>query len=182
MERVDRFLVGGAMAYTFLAASGVEIGASRVERDKIELAKAILAKATECGVAVELPRDHVVAPALEAEDQAEISAVLAPGLMGLDIGPETVATYGRWIEEAATIFWNGPLGVFERSAFAGGTRGIAESVAASSAHVVVGGGDSAAAITKFGLAGQVAHVSTGGGATLRYLEGATLPGLEALVR
>ena len=180
LSRVDVLLIGGAMAYTFLKAQGVEVGASRVEEDKVWLAKKLLDKAADRGVRLLLPQDHVVAPDIGDEDRAQISKVLGRGLMGLDIGPATVERYALEIQTASTVFWNGPMGVFEREAFAAGTRGVARSVAASRGFTVVGGGDSAAAIAQFGYADQVSHVSTGGGASLVFLEGRGLVGLTAL--
>ncbi len=180
LGRVDALLIGGAMAYTFLRAQEVDVGASRVEEDKVWLARKLLDKAEDRGVRVLLPLDHVVAPALDAEDEAEIAKVIGPGLMGLDIGPATVERYALQIQTAGSVFWNGPMGVFEREAFAAGTRGVARAVATSRGYTVVGGGDSAAAVVKFGYADDVAHVSTGGGASLKFLEGKGLVGLSAV--
>jgi len=168
------------MAYTFLRAQDVEVGASRVEADKVRLARKLLAKAEDRSVRVLLPLDHVVAPALDAEDEATIAKVIAPKQMGLDIGPATVERYALQIQTAGSVFWNGPMGVFEREAFAAGTRGVARAVATSRGYTVVGGGDSAAAVVKFGYADDVSHVSTGGGASLKFLEGKGLVGLAAL--
>ena len=179
LKRVDVLLIGGAMAYTFLKAKGIEVGSSRVEDDKIWLAKRILERAHEQGVGLRLPTDHVVASGLDAE-AGEVTKELVHGLMGLDIGPDTVEQYALEIQGAKTVFWNGPMGVFEREPFAAGTQGVARAVARSRAYTVVGGGDSAAAIAAFGLADEVSHVSTGGGASLEFLEGKRLPGLVAL--
>jgi len=180
LSRVNKLIVGGAMAYTFLAAKDEEVGASRVETDKVWLAKKLLDKAETLGVEVLLPTDHVVSTSFDADDQARATRQLEPGWMGLDIGPKTAERYGAALMSARTVFWNGPMGVFEKPAYAAGTKAVADALAASEAYSVVGGGDSAAAIAKFGLADQVSHVSTGGGASLEFLEGKTLPGLSAL--
>ena len=180
LSRVDSLLIGGAMAYTFLKAEGVDVGASRVEEDKVWLARKLLDKAADRGVRLHLPTDHVVASDIDAEEEASISSVLARGLMGLDIGPSTVERYALAIQTAGTVFWNGPMGVFEKPAFAAGTRGVARSVAACRGFTVVGGGDSAAAVSEFGFADKVSHVSTGGGASLKFLQGRGLVGLSAL--
>ena len=180
LRRVNVLLVGGAMAYTFLEAKGIAVGSSRVEKDKVWLARKILDKANDLGVAIRLPQDHVVAPALDAPEQAEVTRDLVPGMMGLDIGPDTLERYALEVQQAQTVFWNGPMGVFEVDAFARGTEGLARAVARSRAYSVIGGGDSAAAVAKFGLADEVSHVSTGGGASLEFLEGKVLPGIAAL--
>ena len=180
LRRVNVLLIGGAMAYTFLKAKGIDVGSSRVEEDKIWLAKKILDRAQTLGVAIRLPTDHVVAPAIDAPDKAEVVRTLEPGMMGLDIGPATLERYALEVQQASTVFWNGPMGVFEIDAFARGTEGLARAAARSRAYSVIGGGDSAAAVAKFGLADEVSHVSTGGGASLEFLEGKVLPGLAAL--
>ncbi len=182
LDRVDTLLVGGAMAYSLLKARGCPVGASRVEADKLELARDLLARAKARGVRVELPVDHIAAR--EFEEQAEPVPVATPeignGLMGLDIGPHTRQRYAEVIRTAATVFWNGPMGVFEWSRFAEGTMAVAKAVADSKAVSVVGGGDSVAALAKSGRIGDITHVSTGGGASLELLEGRTLPGVAAL--
>ncbi len=179
-HRADHLLIGGAMAYTFLKAQGVPVGASRVESDKLVLAQRLLERCQERGVTVHLPVDHVVNTSLDSQEPPRVVDVFAEGDMGLDIGPATVARYAEVVATAKTVFWNGPMGVFERDAYANGTRGVAEACAASGGYTVVGGGDSAAAAEKFGLAEKFSHVSTGGGASLEFLEGKELPGLKAI--
>jgi phosphoglycerate kinase len=182
LGRVDRLLVGGAMCFTFIAASGVPVGASRVEQDRVDTVRDLLARAEERGVQVLLPVDVVVTREFAEDAEAETVAVdaIPPDAMGLDIGPETVERFAARITDAQTILWNGPMGVFEWERFAAGTEGVARAVAAAGGFSVVGGGDSAAAVRKLGLAGQVSHVSTGGGAALEFLEGTDLPGVAAL--
>jgi phosphoglycerate kinase len=182
VKLADTVLVGGAMAYTFLKAEGVEVGQSKVEDDKLGSAKALLDFAKSSGKKFLLPRDHVVAEKFDASALAEVVHTfgIPPGLIGLDIGPATRADYAREIAGAKTIVWNGPMGVFEMPQFAEGTLAIAKAVAASSALSIVGGGDSVAAVKKMGLADKISHISTGGGASLEFLSGLTLPGVAAL--
>ncbi len=180
LKRVDVLLIGGAMAYTFLRAKDEPTGASRVEEDKVWLAKQLLEKAAAAGVAIRLPTDHVVSRTFDDEAGSKVSKTLDAGWMGLDIGPTTAERYALEIQQASTVVWNGPMGVFEKEAFSHGTAAVARAMARSRAFTVVGGGDSAAAISKFGLADQVGHVSTGGGASLELLEGKDLPGVAAL--
>ena len=181
MKTADQLIIGGGMANTFLAAQGYDMQASLVEADKIETAKALLAKQAESGKTFLLPQDVVVAKSLE-DAQGEVKAVdaLDPGDMALDIGPATRAAYVAALADAKTIFWNGPMGVFEKDAFAAGTNALAQGVADSSAYTIIGGGDSVAAVEKAGLGDRIDHISTGGGASLVFLEGRMLPGLAVL--
>ena len=183
MGRVDALLIGGAMAYTFLSARGVAVGSSRVEKDKVEVARRLLDKAAAARVELLLPVDHVVAREPKGGVPTETVTEIAPGMLGLDIGPRSIELYCQRISTAATVFWNGPMGMFEIKEYAAGTRAVADALVAATlrgATCVVGGGDSAAAIAEFGLAAQVSHVSTGGGASLEFLEGRELPGIKAL--
>ena len=180
MGKVDALLIGGAMAYTFLSARGVPVGASRVEKDKIDVARRILEKAGQSRVEVLLPADHVVANEPKSGVAVQTLAQIPEGMLGLDIGPKTRELYRQRIVGAKTIFWNGPLGVFEVPAFANGTRRVAELLATSGAVTVVGGGESVQAVEEAGLAGKMTHVSTGGGASLELIEGKTLPGVAAI--
>jgi phosphoglycerate kinase len=178
---VDKMLIGGAMANTFLRAQGHKTGKSKVEEDKLPLARSFLKKVDERGVPVLLPRDVVAATSLDGEARVTPLAGLGPEEMALDIGPETVRGFADEIATARTIFWNGPMGVFEKPAFAAGTVGVARAVATNRrALSVVGGGDSVAAIEEAGVADQISHLSTGGGASLEFVEGKTLPGIAAL--
>ncbi|MHC4137296.1 MAG: phosphoglycerate kinase [Planctomycetota bacterium] len=180
--KVSAVLIGGGMAYTFLKARGIDVGLSRVEDDLIDTSRQILERAREAGVEVMLPSDHVAATEFEAdaEPYAVTSPAIATGFFGLDIGAETRRRYGARIETAGTVVWNGPMGVFEWPLFAEGTREVAAAMARCPGTTVVGGGDSASAVAQFGLADEMTHVSTGGGAALELLEGRVLPGLAAL--
>jgi phosphoglycerate kinase len=185
MKIADTMLIGGGMAYTFEKAQGLPIGKSLVENDKIELARRLLADAKAKSFKFLLPTDHVIAPELKPEARATVSDVSATpsDQMGLDIGPKTIAAYAAEIVKAKTIVWNGPMGVFEMPAFAKGTLEIAKAVAAATvagATSIVGGGDSVAAAHQSGVANKISHISTGGGASLEFLAGRTLPGVEAL--
>ncbi len=183
LPRVDALLVGGAMAYTFFRARGLPTGRSLVEPDLVEGTRTIERDAAERGVRLELPADHVVAASLEAGADHECLAVDDAAIgerLGVDIGPETERTYATVIETARTVVWNGPMGVFEVDAFSHGTLAVARAVAASDATTVVGGGDSVAAVARAGVGERLTHISTGGGASLEFLGGRTLPGVVAL--
>ncbi len=181
LPRVDTLIVGGAMAYTFLAAQGIEVGESRVESDLIDASKAILAQAAESAKCIALPIDHLAAARFDEESPYEITGPGIPaGRMGLDIGPESRKRFQSLVAEARCIVWNGPMGVFEWAEFRRGTECVAEAVASADGFTVVGGGDSVAAIELLGVADRVDHVSTGGGASLELLEGKKLPGIQAL--
>ena len=179
----DRLIIGGGMAYTFLAAQGHEVGESLLEADQIGQVSALLTTAAQAGVEVVLPVDHLVADRFASDAQPELvpGVDIPPGRMALDIGPATQELFTRKLADAKTVFWNGPPGVFEFPAFAGGTRAVAEAISAVPGLTVVGGGDSAAAVSLLGFPdGAFTHISTGGGASLEYLEGRMLPGLTAL--
>jgi phosphoglycerate kinase len=180
--RADVLAIGGAMAYTFLAARGEPTGRSRVEQDRLEAARAVEAAAEESGCRLLLPIDHVVASAVEAGAESSVVERIPDDRMGVDIGPRTAALYAEEASRARTVFWNGPMGVFEIEAFAAGTEQVARAVAGSSAHTVVGGGDSLAAVNRLGLGDRIGHLSTGGGASLEFVEGQALPGVTALER
>jgi phosphoglycerate kinase len=182
LGRVDSLVVGGGMCFTFLAAQGHEIGDSLFEPDQLEDVRRLLQTAASQGKPVLLPSDVVVAR--EVSEDAEARTVPADGIeagwKGLDVGPETAKAFAAAVADARTVFWNGPMGVFELAPFAAGTRAVAEAVAAAAGYTVVGGGDSAAALAELGLADRVDHLSTGGGASLELLEGKTLPGVAAI--
>jgi phosphoglycerate kinase len=182
IERVDAMLVGGAMAFTLLAAEGGSIGRSLVEADRLDDVRAAMANARDRGVAIELPVDVVAAaePTASARATTVRATAIPDDLIGLDIGPETVARFAGVVEGAKTVLWNGPMGMFEVEPFAAGTRGVAEAVARADAFTVVGGGDSIAAVRSLGLEGSFDHLSTGGGASLEFLEGRPLPGITVL--
>jgi phosphoglycerate kinase len=181
LNKVDSILIGGAMAYTFLKAQGIAIGRSRIEDDKLELAKELLTEAASKGVRIVLPSDHVVASAPEATATPHTVADIPSEMMGLDIGPQTAAAFIEEIARAKTVIWNGPLGFFEIPAFAAGTMRVGEALANQAGVIsIIGGGDTAAAFAHAPWANKVTHISTGGGATLEYLEGRTLPGVKAL--
>ncbi len=180
VRKVDAFVVGGAMANTFLAAQDRPVGTSLVERDKAWQARKILERCADRGVALTLPTDFVVSAAADGSAPSSTVATIPDDQMALDIGPDSVAAFTEIVSGAATVFWNGPMGLFEVSPFDAGTRGVAEALAASRAYSVVGGGDSAAALKQLGLADEVSHVSTGGGASMAFVAGEALPGLEVL--
>jgi phosphoglycerate kinase len=183
IPRVDRLLIGGAMAYTFFKAMGKPVGKSLVEDDKLDLARDVIARAKDRGLQLLLPVDHVVAAKVEAGVPVETLSVDNPAIgerMGLDIGPRTIEAYSAALSDAKTVVWNGPMGVFEIDAFAKGTIGVAQAVARVNGTTIVGGGDSIAAIKKSGVSDRITHISTGGGASLEFLGGQTLPGVAVL--
>src|SRR6059058_6015153 len=181
LTKVDSLIVGGAMAYTFLKAQGQAVGKSRVEDDKLDLAKKILQDAKSRKIKFLLPIDHVVAEKMDAGAKTQTVKSIPDGLMGLDIGPESVELFSEEVSRAATIVWNGPMGVFELPPFAKGTFKVARAVAENAgATSIVGGGDSVAAVHAAGVADKISHISTGGGASLEFLEGKKLPGVDAL--
>ena len=182
LARVDAVLIGGGMAYTFLVALGHGVGRSLLEPDRVEAARAILGRARALGVRVRLPVDLVVAPGPDSVEGIRVVSVreMPRDLMGLDIGPVTVAQFAATLASARTIVWNGPLGVFEKAPFSAGTLGTARAVASSAAFSVIGGGDTIAAVHQAGVAERIGYISTAGGAFLEFLEGRTLPGVAAL--
>ena len=183
LGKVDRLLIGGAMAYTFFKAKGLPVGRSLVEDEKVGAAKTILADAAAKKVNLALPIDHVVTDKIEPGTAHEVLAIGDPAIgqrMGVDIGPATAAAYQKLIADAKTVVWNGPMGVFEVDVFAAGTNAVARAVAGVHGTTIVGGGDSIAALIKSGLADRITHISTGGGASLEFLGGRTLPGVAAL--
>ncbi len=182
LDKVDTLIIGGGMAYTFYKAQGHHIGTSICEEDKLDVAKAIFGKAIESGVRLLLPVDNHVSSEYsnEGEDKFVESTEIPDGFMGLDIGPKTIENFKNAIKDAKTVLWNGPLGVSEFSKFAAGTEAIAHALAESDATTIIGGGDSAAAIERMGLADKMTHISTGGGASLEFLEGKVLPGIACL--
>ncbi len=182
IDRVDALLIGGAMAFTIIGANGGEIGESLCERDRFDEVRAAQEKARERGVLVEVPHDAVVASelSLQAERRTVPANAIPRGMMGLDVGPKTVEEYARIVADAKTILWNGPMGVFELEPFSAGTRGVATAVAHAPAFTVVGGGDSLLAVKRAGLTDAFDHQSTGGGASLEFLEGRALPGITVL--
>jgi phosphoglycerate kinase len=182
LAKVDTLIIGGGMAYTFLKAQGIEVGKSLVEIDRLNLSGELLTKAKERGVKILLPVDHVIATEFKADAEHRIcnNSDFPTEWMGLDIGPQTAKIYAEEVSKAGTVVWNGPMGVFEFDAFAAGTFAVAQALADSSALSIIGGGDSVAAVNKAGLEAQMTHISTGGGASLEFLEGKELPGVTAL--
>jgi phosphoglycerate kinase len=181
LGRVDALLIGGAMANTFIKAKGGEVGSSKVEDEAVEAARGILDKARSKGVDLVLPVDAIIASSFDDTNPATVPAAEVPaGKMALDIGPQSRDLFAVKLHSSKTIFWNGPMGVFEEEAFAQGTMAVAKAVAEADAVSVVGGGDSVSAVKKSGFADQISHISTGGGASLEFVEGKTLPGLAAL--
>lgn len=181
LDKVDTLIIGGAMAYTFKAAQGFAIGSSKFEEDKVDLARDILKKAEEKGVKFLLPVDNICADAFDANANTRVfDGNIEDGWMGLDIGPKTQALFADAVKGAGTVIWNGPMGVFEMAPFAGGTIALAKAIAESGAISIIGGGDSAAAVEQLGFADKMTHISTGGGASLEFLEGLELPGIACL--
>lgn len=182
LDKVDNLLIGGGLSYTFTRAEGYETGKSLVEEDKIDLAKSFIEKAKHKNVNLYLPTDAVVADEFSADAQTKTVSVdnIEEGFMGLDIGPETAARYKQIISDSKFVIWNGPMGVFEMAPFADGTKAVADAMAETDAYTVIGGGDSAAAVEKFEVADKMDHVSTGGGASLEFMEGKELPGVAVL--
>ncbi|WP_102344921.1 phosphoglycerate kinase [Bacillus sp. Marseille-P3661] len=183
LEKVDNLIIGGGLAYTFVKAQGLEIGQSLLEEDKIDLAKSFMEKAKEKGVNFYMPIDAVVANEFSADAETKVVDIdsIPADWQSLDIGPKTTEKYREVIQNSKLVIWNGPMGVFEFEKFAGGTKGVAQALAdANNTYTVIGGGDSAAAVEKFGYADQMDHISTGGGASLEFMEGKELPGVAAL--
>lgn len=182
MDVVDGFIIGGAMAYTFQKAQGLPVGKSLVENDKLKYAKEMIERIAARNKTLLLPVDHVATKGITDTANAHVTKdiVIAEDELGVDIGPKTIQAFSTALREAGTIFWNGPMGIFENATFAKGTFGVAQAIAESNAVKIVGGGDSAAAAEASGFAGQMTHISTGGGASLEYLQGDKLPGLEIL--
>lgn len=182
LEKVDTLIIGGGMSYTFLKSQGFTIGNSLVEEDKVEYAKEMIEKAKAKGVKLLLPIDNVVADKFAADANPIITEDqnIKEGYMGLDIGPKTATIYAEEVKKAKTVIWNGPMGVFEFDNFASGTIEVAKAMAESEATTVIGGGDSAAAVNQLGFGEEMTHISTGGGASLEFLEGIELPGIAAL--
>ena len=181
LPKCDAILIGGGMAYTFLKAQGKPIGNSRLEKDKIDLARSILENAQKLNKEILLPVDNVVVENISADAKAEIVGENIPeGKIAVDIGPKTIALFNNKLKSARTIVWNGPLGIFEIEAFSKGTSEVAGFIARLGSTTIIGGGDTAAAVAKFKLGDKMTHISTGGGASLEFLEGKTLPGVAAL--
>ena len=182
LAKVDSLLIGGGMAYTFIKAQGGQIGGSLCEEDKLDLARELLAEAEEKGVRLLLPVDTVIADAFREDAATRVvpAGQIPDGWQGLDIGPETRALFAAEVKQAATVVWNGPMGVFEMKPFAAGTEAVAKAMAESGAVTIIGGGDSAAAAAQMGVADRIRHISTGGGASLEFLEGKVLPGIACL--
>ncbi len=182
LDKVDNLLIGGGLSYTFSKAQGYDIGKSLVEEDKIDLAKSFIEKAKNKGVNLYLPMDVVVASEFSKDAETKVVNIdeIPSDWMGLDIGPKTTSQYANVIANSKLIIWNGPMGVFEMAPFAEGTKGVANAMAATQAYTVIGGGDSAAAVEKFDVADKMDHISTGGGASLEFMEGKDLPGVVAL--
>ena len=182
MEKCDLIFIGGAMAYTFLKVNGIDVGSSRMEEEMIDTVKAIKDKASSKGVEIVLPIDHVITDDFETAENVRITdgESIESGWMGVDIGPKSIELFKDKLKQVKTIVWNGPVGVFENDKFAAGTKALCDAIAESDATTVIGGGDTAAAVLKFNVADKMSHISTGGGASLEFLEGKVLPGVAAL--
>ncbi|ALX50412.1 phosphoglycerate kinase [Lentibacillus amyloliquefaciens] len=182
LDKVDNLIIGGGLAYTFVKAQGYEIGKSLLEEDKLDMAKEFMQKARDKGVNFVMPEDAIVADDFSEDANTKTVDITAipSDWEALDIGPETRKKYKKAVSDSKLVIWNGPMGVFEYGAFAGGTKSVAESLAETEGYTIIGGGDSAAAVEKFGFAGDMNHVSTGGGASLEFMEGKVLPGVNAL--
>jgi phosphoglycerate kinase len=180
LTKCDVFVIGGGMAYTFLKARGESIGNSKLEKDKIDLAKDIMNKAKASGKEILLPVDHVVADKVDAASPTTVVEAIPDGKIAVDIGPKTIRLFEDKLKDAKTIVWNGPLGIFEMAPFSRGTEEIVKFVAGLKATTIIGGGDTAAAVAKFKMESEMTHISTGGGASLEFLEGKVLPGIAAL--
>ncbi len=180
IPKANSIIIGGGMAYTFLKAQGVNVGNSKLEKDKVDMARGLMEEAKKAGVEISLTSDFVITQSFTSDD-CKVSDVIPDGWESLDIGPKTIKRFEAILSQAKTVVWNGPLGVFERDAYAKGTHAIADYLASlKDVTIIIGGGDSAAAVTKFGLEDKMTHISTGGGASLEFLEGKELPGLAAL--
>ena len=183
VERADTLLIGGAMAYTFFKELGLPIGQSLVENELLETARNIISRVETRDIAFELPVDHVVTSKTDGSGAYQVLGVNDPAIgdrLGVDIGPKTVEHYSKILAGASTVVWNGPMGIFETDVFSNGTKGVAQAVAAVRGTTIVGGGDSIAAITRLGVKDHISHISTGGGASLEFLGGRTLPGVAAI--
>ncbi|HSP21081.1 MAG TPA: phosphoglycerate kinase [Planococcus sp. (in: firmicutes)] len=182
LDKVDNLIIGGGLSYTFSKAQGNEVGNSLLEEDKIDLAKSFIEKAKEKGVNLYMPVDVVVAKEFSNDGETKVVEIseIPADWMGLDIGPETAKTYANVIKNSKLVIWNGPMGVFEMSSFENGTKSVAQAMAETDAYTIIGGGDSAAAVEKFNVADKMDHISTGGGASLEFMEGKDLPGVNAL--
>lgn len=182
LEKVDHLIIGGGLSYTFSKAQGYDIGKSLLEEDKIDLAKSFIKKAAENGVELHIPVDAIVAKEFSKDAETKVVDIdqIPSDWMGLDIGPKTAAEYAEVIKNSKLIMWNGPMGVFEMDAFANGTKAVAQAMAETNGYTIIGGGDSAAAVEKFKVADKMDHISTGGGASLEFMEGKALPGVIAL--
>jgi phosphoglycerate kinase len=180
LPKADAIIIGGGMAYTFLKAQGQEIGNSKLEKDKLDLAKSILSQAQDLKKEILLPIDHLVVDNIDANSKGQVVDQIPEGKIAVDIGPKTIKLFEEKLKSAKTIVWNGPLGIFEMDAFSKGTQEVANFIANLKTTSIIGGGDTAAAIAKFNLEDKMSHISTGGGASLEFLEGKTLPGIAAL--